>query len=116
MHGGSGGAMGCDWQREWHDVQAVCRHLGGMQVEMIDLFATIGCMFLSQLWANGQMEQRPILMLNAISLLSLVPLWTVSSQSRLYLRHGLLQVTMHELPLALSTHKYIQSCEELQIP
>lgn len=37
MHGGSGGAMGCDWQREWHDVQAVCRHLGGMQVEMIDL-------------------------------------------------------------------------------
>ncbi|WFD24996.1 tRNA-5-taurinomethyluridine 2-sulfurtransferase [Malassezia equina] len=37
MQAGSGGAMGCDWQREWHDVQAVCRHLGHIPVEMIDL-------------------------------------------------------------------------------
>lgn len=36
MHAGSGGAMGCEWQREWHDVQAVARHLG-MHVELLDL-------------------------------------------------------------------------------
>lgn len=37
MQAGSGGAMGCDWQREWRDVQAVCRHLGRIPVDMIDL-------------------------------------------------------------------------------
>ena len=37
MRAGSGGAMGCDWPREWNDVQAVCRHLGNMPVEMVDL-------------------------------------------------------------------------------
>lgn len=36
MQGGSGGVMGCAWQKEWHDVQAVARHLG-MHVDMIDL-------------------------------------------------------------------------------
>ena len=37
MHSGSGGAMGCDWLRDWHDVQRVCRHLGNIPVELIDL-------------------------------------------------------------------------------
>ncbi|SPO34568.1 related to trna methyltransferase [Pseudozyma flocculosa] len=34
---GSGGAAGCEWQQDWNDVQKVCRHLGGIPVEMIDL-------------------------------------------------------------------------------
>lgn len=34
---GSGGASGCTWQRDWDDVQAVCRHLGNIPVRMIDL-------------------------------------------------------------------------------
>ncbi|PWZ02737.1 5-methylaminomethyl-2-thiouridylate-methyltransferase [Testicularia cyperi] len=34
---GSGGAMGCSWQQDWDDVQAVCRHLGGIPASMIDL-------------------------------------------------------------------------------
>lgn len=37
MQAGSGGAMGCEWQREWDDVQRVCRHLGGIPVELVDL-------------------------------------------------------------------------------
>lgn len=37
MHGGSGGAMGCEWQKEWHDVEKVCRHLGGLPLELLDL-------------------------------------------------------------------------------
>ncbi|CBQ67690.1 related to trna methyltransferase [Sporisorium reilianum SRZ2] len=37
MQPGSGGATGCTWQRDWHDVQAVCRHLGNMPVSMVDL-------------------------------------------------------------------------------
>jgi tRNA-5-taurinomethyluridine 2-sulfurtransferase len=34
---GSGGASGCEWQREWKDVQAVCEHLGGIPLQMKDL-------------------------------------------------------------------------------
>lgn len=34
---GSGGASGCTWQRDWEDVQSVCRHLGNIPVEMLDL-------------------------------------------------------------------------------
>ncbi|PWN50777.1 hypothetical protein IE53DRAFT_386899 [Violaceomyces palustris] len=34
---GSGGSSGCEWQEDWNDVQNVCRHLGGIPVEMIDL-------------------------------------------------------------------------------
>lgn len=37
MHTGSGGAMGCEWQQEWEDVQRVCRHLGNLPVTMVDL-------------------------------------------------------------------------------
>lgn len=37
MEPGSGGATGCTWQRDWHDVQAVCRHLGNLPVKMVDL-------------------------------------------------------------------------------
>lgn len=37
MEPGSGGATGCTWQRDWHDVQAVCRHLGNIPVRMVDL-------------------------------------------------------------------------------
>ena len=33
---GSGGSTGCTWQRDWADVEAVCRHLG-IPVRMIDL-------------------------------------------------------------------------------
>ena len=33
---GSGGAMGCTWQRDWEDVQSVARHLG-IPVKMVDL-------------------------------------------------------------------------------
>lgn len=36
MQGGSGGVMGCAWQKEWQDVQAVAQQLG-MRVDMIDL-------------------------------------------------------------------------------
>ena len=34
---GSGGANGCEWQKEWEDVQKVCRHLGNIPVELKDL-------------------------------------------------------------------------------
>nr|CDI51235.1 related to trna methyltransferase [Melanopsichium pennsylvanicum 4] len=34
---GSGGSMGCEWQRDWEDVQKVCRHLGNIPVELMDL-------------------------------------------------------------------------------
>ncbi|WFD32929.1 tRNA-5-taurinomethyluridine 2-sulfurtransferase [Malassezia sp. CBS 17886] len=37
MQGGSGGNMGCAWQREWDDVQRVCRHLGGIPLSLVDL-------------------------------------------------------------------------------
>lgn len=37
MQPGSGGASGCTWQRDWQDVQSVCRHLGNIPVKMIDL-------------------------------------------------------------------------------
>ncbi|KAJ9476879.1 Mitochondrial tRNA-specific 2-thiouridylase 1 [Pseudozyma hubeiensis] len=37
MEPGSGGASGCTWQRDWQDVQSVCRHLGNIPVSMIDL-------------------------------------------------------------------------------
>lgn len=37
MEPGSGGASGCTWQRDWEDVQAVCRHLGNIPVRMVDL-------------------------------------------------------------------------------
>lgn len=37
MQPGSGGAMGCEWQREWDDVQRVCRHLGNIPVRLVDL-------------------------------------------------------------------------------
>lgn len=33
---GSGGSTGCSWQRDWADVQAVCRHLS-IPVSLIDL-------------------------------------------------------------------------------
>ena len=29
--------MGCEWQREWEDVQRVCRHLGNLPVRLVDL-------------------------------------------------------------------------------
>lgn len=34
---GSGGASGCSWQKDWEDVQSVCRHLGNIPVTMVDL-------------------------------------------------------------------------------
>ncbi|SPC65334.1 related to trna methyltransferase [Ustilago sp. UG-2017b] len=34
---GSGGSSGCSWQKDWEDVQSVCRHLGNIPVQMIDL-------------------------------------------------------------------------------
>ncbi|WFD34350.1 tRNA-5-taurinomethyluridine 2-sulfurtransferase [Malassezia cuniculi] len=34
---GSGGAEGCEWQKEWADVQKVCRQLGNMPVELVNL-------------------------------------------------------------------------------
>ncbi len=37
MEPGSGGASGCTWQRDWEDVQSVCRHLGNIPVSMVDL-------------------------------------------------------------------------------
>ena len=37
MQPGSGGASGCTWQRDWEDVQSVCRHLGNIPVRMVDL-------------------------------------------------------------------------------
>ncbi|PKI82562.1 hypothetical protein MVES_003373 [Malassezia vespertilionis] len=37
MQPGSGGAMGCAWQEEWNDVQNVCKHLGNIPVELVDL-------------------------------------------------------------------------------
>lgn len=37
MAPGSGGASGCEWQKEWEDVQRVCRHLGGIPVELVNL-------------------------------------------------------------------------------
>lgn len=37
LQAGSGGAMGCEWQREWEDVQRVCRHLGNLPVRLVDL-------------------------------------------------------------------------------
>ncbi|WFD45217.1 tRNA-5-taurinomethyluridine 2-sulfurtransferase [Malassezia psittaci] len=37
MHAGSGGAMGCEWQKEWDDVQRVCHHLNNLPVRLMDL-------------------------------------------------------------------------------
>jgi len=48
--------MGCDWQREWNDVQAVCRRLSNMPVEMVDLSREYWLNVFEpalELWHNG---------------------------------------------------------------
>lgn len=38
---GSGGSSGCEWQKEWEDVEKVCRHLGGIPVELASSFTQL---------------------------------------------------------------------------